>query len=236
MAFSNGGRHFYFFCIYFCSFIYFQKNLTRTNWYVYICSMNATDTRTRILEKNFEAIHINGFHATRTDKVIAELGITKGAFYHYFPDKLSLGYAIVDEILYPRYVGMWEPLEFYKGNLLERIIQGVDSIRNTCSQETIGYGCPLNNLIQEMSPLDTGFRERLMRVVDREIELLRHAIERGKKQGQIQDTVNAKSLAYFIIAAIEGSFTIGKIKQSKAAFEASLDELIHFLKSLQVKA
>ena len=44
-----------------------------------------SDTRTSILYKNYEAIHANGFHATRTDKVISELGITKGAFKHASP-------------------------------------------------------------------------------------------------------------------------------------------------------
>ena len=48
------------------------------------------DTRTAILEKNFEAIYKSGFQAVRTDKVVADLGITKGAFYHYFPDKFGL--------------------------------------------------------------------------------------------------------------------------------------------------
>lgn len=207
--------------------------MQHTYQYVYICIVNATDTRARILEKNFESIHINGFHATRTDKVIAELGITKGAFYHYFPDKLSLGYAIVDEILYPRYVSIWEPLEHYKGNMLSRLIQGVESLKATCTEENIGYGCPLNNLIQEMSPVDAGFRERLNRIVDQELALLRMAITQGKEKGQIQETVDAKSLAYFMIAGIEGSYTIGKVKQSKTAFEASLDHLIHYLALLK---
>lgn len=182
-----------------------------------------------------ESIHINGFHATRTDKVIAELGITKGAFYHYFPDKLSLGYAVVDEILYPQYVNMWTHLEHFKGNIIDGIILGLQNVRGTCNDETIGYGCPLNNLIQEMAPMDDGFRARLNRIVDKELGLLSAAISKGKKQKQIVKFVDPKALAYFIFASIEGSFTLGKINQSKAVFDASIDQLVRYLETLKTK-
>ncbi len=195
--------------------------------------MNATDTRERILEKNLEAIHINGFHATRTDKVIAALGITKGAFYHYFPDKLAMGYAIIDEILYPDYVGAWAHLEKNVENPIGAIIQGIEQQKGHCDGENIAYGCPLNNLIQEMSPLDEGFRKRLMRIVDKQVELISAAIARAQEKKQILKSVIPKELAYFILAGIEGSWTVGKSTRSKAVFEVSLNHLIQYLKLLK---
>lgn len=195
--------------------------------------MNAKDTRKRILEKNAAAIHINGFHSTRTDKVIAELGITKGAFYHYFPDKLSLGYTIIDEILYPQYTSAWLHLENYKGNPVDGVIEGIERIRKTCNEETVHYGCPLNNLIQEMAPLDPGFRTRLNRVVNKEIELIGAAFQQAQVAGQLSDSVEAFALATFVFAGMEGSFTVGKIKGSKAAFDASIDQLIQYLQLLK---
>lgn len=196
--------------------------------------MNATDTRARILEKNAEAIHVNGFQGTRTDKVIAELGITKGAFYHYFEDKKSLGYAIVDEILYPNYVGAWLHLEQETTQPVEAIIAGIQQQKNYCDEASIIYGCPLNNLIQEMSPLDEGFHQRLSRIVNKQIALISTALEQAKAKGQLKEYVISKDLAYFILAGIEGSWTVGKSKRSKAIFEASLNQLIHYLKLLQV--
>ena len=68
---------------------FYQKKLAHTNRYVYICPMQS-DTRQRILEKNFEAMHEHGYQGMRADKVVKELGITKGAFYHYFEGKQEL--------------------------------------------------------------------------------------------------------------------------------------------------
>jgi AcrR family transcriptional regulator len=191
------------------------------------------DTRTQILEKNFQAIHINGFQGTRTDKVILELGITKGAFYHYFPDKLSMGYAVIDEILYPMYVNSWINLHTYSGNPIDGIVKVIEQIKGYCTDENVAYGCPLNNLIQEMSPLDEGFRKRLNKIIDKEVELIAAAIVKGQIKQQIRKSFVAEDAGYFIIAGIEGSYAMGKSKNSKAVFEASINQLICYLNFLK---
>ena len=70
----------------------------------------STTTRQLILQRCFEAIQAKGFETLRTDKEIARLKITKGAFYHYFPNKSELGYAVVDEVMLPFYEQKWASL------------------------------------------------------------------------------------------------------------------------------
>ena len=76
--------------------------MQHTYWYVRKASL--MNTREQILNKNYESMCVHGFQGLRTDKVIDTLGITKGAFYHYFSSKKELGYAIVDEIIAPHYI------------------------------------------------------------------------------------------------------------------------------------
>jgi TetR/AcrR family transcriptional repressor of nem operon len=191
------------------------------------------DTRTAILEKNFQSIRINGFQGTRTDKVISELGITKGAFYHYFPDKLSMGYAVIDEILYPMFVNAWLHLENYEENMVDALVLSIQKVANTTTKENIAFGCPLNNLIQEMSTLDEVFRKKMMRIIDKEVSLITKAIQIGQMKHQIHEGVNPLNLAYFILASIEGSFAVGKSKIDVAVFQASIEQLLIFLQTLK---
>lgn len=191
------------------------------------------DTRTQILEKNYYSIHTNGFQGTRTDKVIEELGITKGAFYHYFPTKLSMGYAVVDEIIYPMYVDPWRGLENSPLHTIDSIVSIIERIQTFCTDENVRYGCPLNNLIQEMSSLDEGFHQRLHRVVDAEVNLISKAVEKGQQKGEVSKEVASDDLAYFILAGIEGSYAIGKSKSSRTVFLKCMGQLVHYLKTLK---
>ncbi len=203
------------------------------------------DTRKAILEKNYEAILEKGFQGVRTDKVVADLGITKGAFYHYFPNKNALGYAVVDEIIYPRLVGIWQ--ETYElldnvGNVNKsQTIDSVDIICQTLNKigcfstsDTVSVGCPLNNLIQEMATIDENFRIRLETILDKQHFFIQSILEKGIQKKQIKSEINANDWAYFILAGLEGSYTIGKAKNDIKAFEASIKSLLLALKAIKV--
>lgn len=199
----------------------------------YICEMIATDTRQHILEKNFESIRRHGFQGTRTDKVIEDLGITKGAFYHYFRNKQELGYAVIDEILAPQYLDLWKKLDRHEDYPIDGIIQLLESLKQEFDEEKIKLGCTLNNLIQEMAPVDEGFQERLSAIVGEMHGALTRALERAGNNLQLSVLIHEPEVAFFILAAVEGSFTIGKAHQKKESFDRSINQLIRYVRSLK---
>ncbi|WP_117237158.1 TetR/AcrR family transcriptional regulator [Thermus sediminis] len=54
------------------------------------------DTRARILQAARKAFAERGYAATRLDELAAELGLTKGAFYHHFRNKRELLLALLE--------------------------------------------------------------------------------------------------------------------------------------------
>jgi TetR/AcrR family transcriptional regulator, transcriptional repressor for nem operon len=78
--------------------------------------------------------------------------------YYQLDDKEALGYAVVDEIAANLTREKWvRPLQYAK-NPIDGLIRIVES--TSLKREDLQRGCPLNNLSQEMSPLNAGFRER----------------------------------------------------------------------------
>ena len=193
------------------------------------------DTRTQILQRNFQAMRLHGFQGVRADKVVADMGITKGALYHHFSSKLDLGYAVVDELLAPSYLSTWRPLETARKKHLQVLVQTLEQFKQRTDDEEVKLGCPLNNLMQEMSPLDEGFRRRLGNI----IEKMAYSIETGLRNRQAASTIrpdaDAKQLAVFILSCIEGSYSVAKSVQSKAYFDSSIDQLITFVNGLAAK-
>ena len=108
-------------------------------------------TRQNILKKCFEAIEKGGFEALRTDKEIQNLGISKGAFYHYFPTKLELGYAIIDEIIKPLYESKWSVLLEQDTHVAHRLWDLIEKEKDRATDTRISRGDVLYNLMLAIS-------------------------------------------------------------------------------------
>lgn len=200
---------------------------------MYNFALEMNDTRQHILEKTYESLRLNGFQGTRADKVIQELGITKGALYHYFPSKTALGYAIVDEVVEPMYTKMWLALATYAGHPIDGIVANIQYLIDRCDDNEARLGCPLNNLMQEMAPLDSGFQQKLEAIVAVQRTALAQALAQGQQKGIVRTDIDPSVIALFTISALEGSYSIAKVLQQRAAFVTSASHLISYLQSLK---
>ena len=194
---------------------------------------NPEATRKRILEAAFMEIYRKGFQGMRLDDVLKTTELTKGALYHHFPNKRALGYAVVDEVILPLMDAMWlEPLK-RASDPMQGLIDVVEQLPEMKPPEIIEYGCPLNNLAQEMSPLDEGFRQRLDYVFRLWHDVTEEALERAKHQGKLRESIDSDETATFIMAALEGCIGIAKNAQSIERLRACNRGLVDYLHSLK---
>ena len=185
----------------------------------------SSNTRNQILQRCYEAIQSQGFELLRTDKEIIRLKITKGAFYHYFPNKLELGYAVIDEILLPQYSKKWESLLTIKTNIGNAIINLLENEKTQASEKSVKRGDSLYNLMVEMSHIDSVFREKLENVHDIQVTMLQRAILTGRASGEFKNTMDARSLAMNIIGGLIGCYSIAKVRNSKDVFTSMISTL-----------
>jgi TetR/AcrR family transcriptional regulator, transcriptional repressor for nem operon len=196
-------------------------------------SRESDATRDKLLKAAFEEIYRRGFQAASLDTILAKAGVSKGALYHHFPDKASLGYAVVDEVVKGLLLERWGVLEPPSGDpitALQRILRG--RVANLTSRE-VELGCPLNNLAQEMSPLDQRFRRGVNATFDIWTDAVAKDLASGQAQGTVLKDVDARKIAAFIVASIEGSFGLAKGAQSAAMLRSNLEVLSSFLESLR---
>ena len=107
----------------------------------------------------------------------------------------------------------------------------VEKIKAACEM-----GCPLNNLAQEMSPLDETFRRKIQSVLDLWRDKTAEALLRGQGADQVRADIDCRKAAAFIVAAVEGAAGVAKNSRDPAMLEACFEGLIHYLESLRAPA
>jgi AcrR family transcriptional regulator len=190
-------------------------------------------TRARILDAAFAEIHREGFRAAGVASILAETGLTKGAFYHHFPSKKALGLAVIDERIAPL-LEDWvvRPLDDGPQPSVSALLDLLER-SHSADVSAINLGCPLNNLMQEMSALDEDFRAHLAAILERWQRKLAALLRRAQAAGDVRADVDCEACALFIVAAWEGAVSVSKNLQSAAAFHATMAQLRAFVMSLR---
>lgn len=193
---------------------------------------NLEKSRKEILEAAFPLVFARGFQGVSIDDIVNQTSLTKGAFYHQFPTKLELGYALVDEVIKPMIIDRWiKPLEGFE-NPLEGILKQMKTLIGKASPEELRLGCPLNNLVQEMAPIDTGFRDRLEASLTLWIDEMEVHIKRAKKEGYLKNDVNTRHVAHFVVMTHEGFYGMLKGLHDPKAFDALFDSLKRYFQTI----
>jgi len=188
-------------------------------------------TRERLLQAASREIYRSGYQSASLDRILAAAGVTKGALYYHFDSKEALGYAVVEEVIAPDVRGTWmRPLQ--KGKYpIDALIGMVQSI--SVRPEDVRGGCALNNLAQEMSPLDAGFRKRLSIVFDAWREATASVLREGQTHGSVRRDVEPVDAAGLLIAMVEGYGSLAKNAQDPKVMKAGIRNIVAWLRSLR---
>jgi AcrR family transcriptional regulator len=195
---------------------------------------DAEATREALLEAAFIEMYRNGFRAASLDAILTETGLTKGALYHHFGSKQGLGYAVVEERVKPlvreRYLDTFRAVE--------DPIEGLQRMGARMQQELekegiLLMGCPVNNLVTEMSGVDEGFRSRLAEILDEWQATIAEGLRRGQASGLVRSDVDAEAVATFVVASYQGACGYAKNAHDIIPFEACRSGLDAHVESLR---
>jgi AcrR family transcriptional regulator len=199
-------------------------------------SRQPDQTRQRILASAYAEIHKHGYQAASIANILAATGLTKGALYHHFPDKKTLGLAVIEEVIRPFFDNaFFAPLRNSRKPLTS-LRKHLRSQRDLACESTLLLGCPVNNLMQEMSPLDDDFRVALNRLVEDWREIVAEALSRAQAQGEIHAKAKPLEAALFIVASLWGCMGVAKNLQSVDAYHVCLKQLAGYVDSLAASA
>ena len=170
--------------------------------------MKKVTTRDKLINSAYKLFYKQGFNGTSIDDILKNAGVNKGSLYHQFKGKKELLLAVIEEKIaydleqkYKVITKKQKPLEFLKEKLF------------TVEDFDFKHGCALNNLVQELSPIDEDIAQALLKVYKN----LEHSYFLALRDLKISDE-DKKSLAKMMLATVEGAIMAAKAAQNKAPY------------------
>ena len=180
--------------------------------------MKKISTRDKILNSAHKLFYERGFNGTSIDDILKDAGLNKGSLYHLFKGKKEVLLAVIAERIaynleqkYKDIATVENPLQYLQHKLL------------TTDNFDFKHGCALNNLVQEMSPVDADIAKALLKVYND----LEHYYFLALREESMSDE-EKKSLAKMIVATVEGAIMAAKAAQDKALFIQIVEQLFKF--------
>lgn len=156
-------------------------------------------------------MHECGYHNLGIKRVLDEANIPKGSFYHYFKSKEDLALQVIEY-----------HIENTKKifNQFDKSIGGLRDFFNVFFHliEEMEYkkGCPIGNLILELADEKESFREKLLEWNN----FLDSEIYKVLQESKLQDEIDLKKMASFIITSFEGAIMKSKLEKSREPIDA----------------
>jgi AcrR family transcriptional regulator len=192
-------------------------------------------TRQALLLAAFEEIHEQGFRAASLDRILERAGVTKGALYHHFENKTALGHAVLDEVILPEAAQWGARFEDPAVDVIAEMTRFIREETDHVLARGLAKGCPINNLVQEMSPVDEGFRVRLVRLQDEWRAALERALRRAQKERALRGDIDPKQFAAVLVASYEGAQSLGKCTQDPKVYRLCMDGIVAMVDALRVR-
>jgi TetR/AcrR family transcriptional repressor of nem operon len=180
-------------------------------------------TRESILNSATGLFNTRGFSATTINDLLTACGISKGSLYFHFPDKKSLGLAILEKAHDDFLAFLAASLTGdTPGECLANFFH-----RALAKHLATGFvgGCIWGNTALEMSDSDESFAAIAERHFDLWIGLIGDKVAAAQLTGEVRNDLPAKVLAVQIVATIEGGIMISRLKKDERPMRECLEAL-----------
>ena len=181
-------------------------------------------TRDKLINATFDEVFSHGYQGASLADILAKAGVHKGSMYHFFANKKEMALASIEETILQKNAEKYRYIETYTDGFLEELYR---QLRDT-SVRDFKRGCPIANIVQEMSNIDEdfntlmkfiygAFRAKVKAILDKAVEV---------KEMKPCDTTN---LALFITSTIEGAILAAKASGNAQDYVDVIEELIEHI-------
>jgi len=181
-------------------------------------------TREKLINATFDEVFSHGYQGASLSDILAKAGVHKGSMYHFFANKKEMALASIEETILQKFNERYGYVNACEHGYLEAFYT---RLRDTSARD-FKRGCPIANVVQEMSNIDEEFNTLMKSIYEvfraNVKTILDKAIE--AKEMKVCDT---KKLALFITSTVEGAILAAKASGNAQDYVDVIEELIEHI-------
>ena len=183
-------------------------------------------TRQKLIDATFDEIYSNGYQGAALADILSCAGVHKGSMYHFFANKKEMALAAIQEKIAERFGTRYRSIAEGDGKYLETFFMGLRDLK----QRDFKRGCPIANIVQEMSNIDEDFNH-VMKLIYAEFRLrVKTIYDQAIEAGELR-ACDTDKLALFTTVALEGAILAAKASGEPQDYLNSVEMLIEYIKS-----
>lgn len=189
-----------------------------------------SQAREKLLTSALSVIRTKGFSATSVDELCANAGVTKGAFFHHFPNKEALGVAAAD--YWSEFTGaLFASAPYHDlADPLDRVLAYIEFRRQLLAGELPDYTCLVGTMVQETYLTAPAIRDACHASIEGHALTLAPDIQAAMDARGMRDVGwTAESLALHTQVVLQGAFILAKAKDSVSVAIDSINHLTRYV-------
>jgi TetR/AcrR family transcriptional regulator, transcriptional repressor for nem operon len=190
----------------------------------------STDTRRSILDAAQRIMAHKGYSAVGLNEVLAEAGVPKGSFYHFFASKDAFGDAMLKSYFADYIADMDRVLTRSNESAAERLMTYWQQWRQTQSVDECQGKCLAVKLGAEVADLSESMRLALKVGTDAIVDRLERTIAAGLEDGSLSIDGDPRTVAQALYDMWLGASVMAKIHRSLAPLDTTMTvtrQLLH---------
>lgn len=185
-------------------------------------------TRQKLIDATYEEIYSNGYQGAALADILSQAGVHKGSMYHFFANKKEMAIHAIREKMQLRFENLYYTIAHQEGPVLPRLYE---LIRDT-SRRDFKRGCPIANLVQEMSNIDEDFNGTMKTIYGEFRSSIQAIFDRAVENGELKSCDTLK-LALFATSALEGALLAVKASGDPQDYVDCVECLIGYIETFR---
>lgn len=178
-------------------------------------------TRDKLISATFDEVFSHGYQGAALTDILAKAGVHKGSMYHFFANKKEMALAAIQETILQKNMDKYSYVKTYTSGFLEAFYT---RLRDTSARD-FKRGCPIANIVQEMSNIDEDFNTLMKSIYEDFRANIKAILDKAIEVNELKPC-DTRKLALFITSTIEGAILAAKASGNAQDYVDVIEELI----------